>query len=74
MIQERRRATQRQYGLPGLPDAAAVRALYTLDGNLLERTFETIRREHGSFDAFRRDVLKVSDAEVGVLRSRYLEP
>ena len=74
MIQERQRATQQQYGLPTLPDAAAVRMLYTLDGSMLERTFETIRREHGSFDAFRRTVLNVSDAELDMLRSRYLEP
>lgn len=74
MIEERRRATQIQYSLPTLPDAAAVRALYTLDGSMLEGTFETIRREHGSFDAFRRAVLNVSDAQLDTLRSRYLEP
>jgi protein-tyrosine phosphatase len=74
MIRQRQRATQAQYGLATLPDAAAVRALYTLDGSMLERTFETIGREHGSFDAFRRTVLNVSDAELDTLRSRYLEP
>ncbi len=74
MIEERRRATQQQYGLQTLPDAAAVRTLYTLDGSLLEGTFESIRREHGSFDAFRRTVLKVSDATLETMRSRYLEP
>lgn len=74
MIEERRRATQIQYSLPTLPDAAAVRALYTLDGSMLEGTFATIRREHGSFDAFRRAVLNVSDAELETLRARFLEP
>ena len=73
LIRQRQAVLQQQYGLARAPDAAAVRALYTLDASLIERMFDTIRREYGSFDAFRRTALNISDRELATLRARFLE-
>ena len=74
LIAQRQRLLQKQYQLQELPASLDVRTIYTLHARQLEMTFETIRREYGSFDAFRRSTLKVSDAELEAMRARFLEP
>jgi protein tyrosine/serine phosphatase len=40
----------------------------------LKSTLESIRKTYGSFDAYIRNELKLSDSELAVLRQRLLEP
>ena len=41
-----------------------------MDTSYLETAFDTIAREHGSVDAYLRDILQV---DVNTLRGRFLE-
>ena len=65
---------QRILGLDRTPDPAFIRKIFTgLDGSLMEGMFEMIDKNSGSFDTFVRDVLRVSDGDVALLRQNLLE-
>ncbi len=57
--------------LKARPDA--VRALTIADRSYLEAAFAAIEQKHGSFDAYRRETLLLSDQDLGLLRARLLE-
>jgi protein-tyrosine phosphatase len=65
---------QRAFGLAEPPDIATVKAIMTSRPKTLEATLDKITKTYGSFDNYLRDALKLSDAEVGLLRERLLEP
>jgi protein-tyrosine phosphatase len=65
---------QRLLQLPQRPDAAYVRARMTTKLETLEAAFDSINRIYGSFDGYRRNGLKLSDADLAMLRQRLLEP
>src|SRR5688572_7939835 len=46
------------------PDRDILRAIYTMHPEAITGTFEAIDRKYGSFDAFVRDGLKLSEADV----------
>ena len=46
----------------------------SVDRSYIEAALETIDKEYGSFDEYRRKKLHLSDPEVEKLRARYLEP
>ena len=54
-------------------DPAVLRAIYTMHPEAITGTLDTITRVYGSFDAFVRDGLKLTDAEVASLRTRLIE-
>ena len=53
--------------------ASVVRPILGVEHAYLEAGFDEIRKRHGSFDAFRRDALGVSDEEVVAFRDLALE-
>jgi len=54
-------------------DPEQIRPLLSVERAFLEAAFETIDKEHGSFDAFRRDALGIDDAELAAFREMALE-
>jgi protein-tyrosine phosphatase len=72
VVEQRRREWKDLYNVDATP--AVVRAMQGLRAETLSATFDVIDRTYGSFDAFRRDALDVSDAELEALRDRLLEP
>jgi protein-tyrosine phosphatase len=54
-------------------DTDALRPLFGVEPEYLEAAFEAIEKEHGDFDAFRREALGVDDAELAAFRSLALE-
>ena len=54
-------------------DEAKLRALMGVERENLEAAFESIDAEWGSFDAYRREGLGVSDAELLAFRDQVLE-
>jgi protein-tyrosine phosphatase len=65
---------QRAFGLSEPPDISIVRTLMTARPETLEVTLDRIAKTYGSFDAYLRDVLKLSDSDLALLRQRLLEP
>jgi protein-tyrosine phosphatase len=65
---------QKIFGLPAPPDAPTVKAIMTTRSETLEATFDAVTKTYGSFDNYLRDALKVSDADLALLRQRLLEP
>ena len=65
---------QRAFGLAEPPDIATVKAIMTAKPETLEATLDKITKTYGSFDNYLREALKLSDAEVNMLRQRLLEP
>jgi len=72
VVEQRRREWKELYGVDAMP--AVVRGIQGLRAETLNATFDVIDKTYGSFDAFRRDALNVSDAELLRLRDRLLEP
>jgi protein-tyrosine phosphatase len=73
-IQRTTADVQRMLGLDRTPDAAFIRKTFAgLDGSLMEGMFDMIDKNSGSFDTFVRQVLKVSDGDVALLRQNLLE-
>ena len=64
---------QKIMGVAESPSAADMRAVYTMHSEVMTNTFTTIDKVYGSFDAFVRDGLKLSQAEVTSIRGRLLE-
>ena len=54
-------------------DGERLRPLLGVEQRFLEAAFEGIDAEHGDFDTFRREGLKVSDAQLAALREVGLE-
>jgi protein-tyrosine phosphatase len=52
---------------------AAVRPLLEVRGEYLDAAYEQVRRVHGSFDAYLRDGLGLTDAHLAALRDNLLE-
>jgi protein-tyrosine phosphatase len=73
-IESTRAQLQRIFGLAQPLDDASVRAIVTLRPQTLEATFNSIDTTYGSFDAYLRDAVKLSDADRAVLRQRLLKP
>lgn len=71
-VQRTRDAWQQEYGIDVPP--AVVRTMQGLRAETLKATFSTIERTYGSFDAFRREALNISDRQLITLRARLLEP
>jgi protein-tyrosine phosphatase len=65
---------QKTFGVAEPLDDSAVRAIVTLSPQTLEATFHAIDRTYGSFDAYLRDAVTLSDADRAILRQRLLEP
>ena len=65
---------QKIFGLGEPLDDSAVKAIVSLKPRTLEATFDTISQTYGSFDAYLRDAVKISDADRATLRQRLLEP
>src|SRR5262249_51547427 len=65
---------QRILGLAQRPDEAYVRERMTAKRETLEAAFDAIEREYGSFDGYAGKGLKLSDAEIGEIREKLLEP
>jgi protein-tyrosine phosphatase len=55
------------------PEPQVLKAIYTMHPEAITGTLDTIDRTYGSFDAFVRTGLTLSDADVAALRSRLLE-
>jgi protein-tyrosine phosphatase len=72
-IDRQAREWKAAYVLDELPSRDAVRVMRSLRPETLRATFDAITREYGSFDAFRRNTLQVSDADLESLRSNLLE-
>jgi protein-tyrosine phosphatase len=72
VVEERRREWKTLYGVDATP--AEVRALQGLRAESVPDTFAHIDATYGSFDAFRRGTLGLSDDELARLRTRLLEP
>jgi len=66
-------ASMKGYGMTSIPSAEALKPLLAVEPEYLEAVFATIDKEHGSFDAFRRQALGLSDAEVRQLRKKLLQ-
>jgi len=64
---------QKLSGSTDPPDPAVLRGVYTMHPEAITGTFDTIDRAYGSFDAFVRNGLKLTDAEVASLRMRLVE-
>src|SRR6195256_168267 len=72
---ERTRAQlQKIFGVAEPLDDSAVRAIIALHPQTLEATFDNINKTYGSFDAYLRDAVKLSDADRTILRQCLLEP
>jgi protein-tyrosine phosphatase len=54
-------------------DVATLRGIYTMHEEALIATFDAIDTKYGSFDAFVRDGLKLTSADVTALKTRLLE-
>ena len=65
---------QKIFGLAEPLDDASVKAIIALRPQTLEATFDNINKTYGSFDAYLRDAVKLSDADRTTLRQRLLEP
>jgi len=65
---------QKIFGLAEPLDDASVKAIIALRPQTLEATFDNINKIYGSFDAYLRDAVKLSDADRTTLRQRLLEP
>jgi protein-tyrosine phosphatase len=65
---------QMAFGLPEPPDISTVRTIMTARPETLEATLDKITDTYGSFDNYLRDVLKLSDSELAMIRQRLLEP
>ena len=52
---------------------AVVQPFIGVEASYLDAAFDSIRRSHGSFDAYRERQLGLGDAEVETLRHRLLE-
>lgn len=65
---------QKIFGLPELPDDAAVKATMTLKPQTLVATFDNINHTYGSFERYLHDALRLSDADLASVRQRLLEP
>jgi protein-tyrosine phosphatase len=65
---------QKIFGLPEPPDVPTVKAIMTTRPETLEATLDTVTKTYGSFDHYLRDALKVSEADLAMLRQRLLEP
>jgi protein-tyrosine phosphatase len=65
---------QMAFGLPEPPDIYTVRTIMTARPETLEATLDKIAKTYGSFDNYLRDVLKLSDSELAMIRQRLLEP
>jgi protein-tyrosine phosphatase len=65
---------QRAFGLPEPPDISTVRTIMTARPETLEAALDKITNTYGSFGNYRRDVLKLSDSELAMIRQRLLEP
>ena len=65
---------QRAFGLPEPPDPATLKTIMTAKPETLEATFDKIDTTYGSFDNYLRDALKMSDADLAMIRQRLLEP
>jgi protein-tyrosine phosphatase len=64
---------QKMTGSSEAPPKATLQGMYTVHEEALTGTFDTITRVHGSFDAFVRDGLKLTPADIATLRTRLLE-
>jgi protein-tyrosine phosphatase len=73
-MESTRAQLQKIFGLAQPLDDASVSAIVTLRPQTLEATFNSINTAYGSFDAYLRDAVKLSDADRAVLRQRLLEP
>jgi protein-tyrosine phosphatase len=73
-LESTRAQLQKIFGLAQAPDDATVKAIVTVKPQTLEATFNNIASTYGSFDAYLRDAVKLSDAGRAVLRQRLLEP
>jgi protein-tyrosine phosphatase len=65
---------QKIFGLPEAPEAATVKAIMTTRPETLEATLDSVTKTYGSFENYLRDGLKISDADLALLRQRLLEP
>lgn len=54
-------------------DPAVARPLLEVRPEYLDAAYDEVRRAHGSFDAYLRDGLGVTDADRAALRERLLE-
>lgn len=63
---------QKMAGGEGL-DEKTVKAIYTMHAEVITNTFATIDRRYGSFEAFVRDGLKLTPADVAGLKQNLLE-
>jgi protein-tyrosine phosphatase len=66
-------AYQKLAGLDSAPPTEVLKPLVSVDRSYIEAALETIDKEYGSFDEYRRKKL-LSDSDVAKLRARYLEP
>lgn len=73
-LESTRAQLQKIFGLAEPLDDSTVKAIVTLKPRTLEATFDTISKTYGSFDAYLRDAVKLSDADRAILRQRLLEP
>jgi protein-tyrosine phosphatase len=73
-MESTRAQLQEIFGLAQPPEDATVKAIMTMKPQTLEATFDNITATYGSFDAYLRDAVKLSDADRAVLRQRLLEP
>lgn len=55
------------------PDLETMRRLNATEPEAITGIFDTIARQYGSFDAFVRNGMKLTDAEVASLKARLLE-
>jgi len=72
VVEQQRRDWRDLYGIDVSPPL--VRAMRGLRAETLNATFDVIDQQYGSFDAFRRGALGVSDTDLISLRDRLLEP
>jgi protein-tyrosine phosphatase len=73
-MESTRMQLQEIFGLAQPPDDATVKAIMTMKPQTLDATFSSITATYGSFDAYLRDAVKLSDVDRAVLRQRLLEP
>lgn len=67
-------AYQKLLGLERAPPTEVLKPVVSVDRSYIEAALETIDKNYGSFDEYRRKKLHLSDPDVEKLRARYLEP
>jgi protein-tyrosine phosphatase len=64
---------QKSMGLSSKPDIASLRTRLEMKPAVIESTFRVIDERYGSFDAYRRDQLHITDAQMDIIRKLLLE-